>query len=63
MDEVRFGVFLNTACLLLQDLGGAERQTWNEKAAEGINAYKKELEEYNKVVAMASKTTTPEHES
>ncbi|CAL9190920.1 high mobility group B protein 13-like [Musa acuminata AAA Group] len=46
-----------------KDLGEAERQTWNEKAAEGINAYKKELEEYNKVVAMASKTTTPEHES
>ncbi|XP_062218765.1 high mobility group B protein 6-like [Phragmites australis] len=31
-----------------KELSGEERQAWNEKAAEGMAAYKKEMEEYNK---------------
>ncbi|GJM90785.1 hypothetical protein PR202_ga07096 [Eleusine coracana subsp. coracana] len=31
-----------------KELSGEEKQVWNEKAAEGMAAYKKELEEYTK---------------
>ena len=31
-----------------------EKQKWNERAAEAMEAYKKQLEEYNKSAAAAS---------
>lgn len=34
-----------------QELGEEEKQDWNAKAAEAMEAYKKALEEYNKSVA------------
>lgn len=34
--------------MVLQELSEEERKAWNEKAAEAMEAYKKELEEYNK---------------
>ncbi|KAH7513778.1 high mobility group B protein 6 [Ziziphus jujuba] len=34
-----------------KELNEEERKAWNEKAAEAMEAYKKELEEYNKTVA------------
>jgi upstream-binding transcription factor len=35
----------------LQELTQEEKQIWNCKAAEAMEAYKKELEEYHKSVA------------
>lgn len=37
----------------IQELNEEEKQVWNAKAAEAMEAYKKELEEYNKSVAAA----------
>lgn len=34
-----------------QELADEEKQIWNRKAAEAMEAYKKEMEEYNKTVA------------
>ncbi|XP_039124132.1 high mobility group B protein 13 [Dioscorea cayenensis subsp. rotundata] len=34
-----------------KELSEADRKVWNEKAAEGMEAYKREMEEYNKSVA------------
>ncbi|THU53534.1 hypothetical protein C4D60_Mb10t15410 [Musa balbisiana] len=45
-----------------KELSESEKQMWNEKAVEGTNAYKKELEEYNKLV-MADKTTIEQNSS
>lgn len=40
-----------------QELGEEEKQDWNAKAAEAMEAYKKALEEYNKSVASWKSTT------
>ncbi|XP_074565770.1 high mobility group B protein 13-like isoform X1 [Curcuma longa] len=42
-----------------KEMSEGEKKTWNDKAAEGLNAYKKELEEYNKA-SMDNKTTPKE---
>lgn len=34
-----------------KELSEGERQVWNEKAAEAMEAYKREVEEYNKSLA------------
>lgn len=39
-----------------KELGAEEKQVWNTKANEAMEAYKKELEEYNKSVAAAATT-------
>ena len=50
--EMRIYVFLIISCwLILQELSEEEKKAWNDKAAEAMEAYKKELEEYNKSVA------------
>ena len=36
-----------------KELGEEEKKVWNDKAAEGMEAYKKEMEEYNKQQAEA----------
>ncbi|XP_077249601.1 high mobility group B protein 13-like [Tasmannia lanceolata] len=42
-----------------KELSEAEKQIWSDKAAEAMVAYKKELEEYNKSVAMDSNNPQP----
>ncbi|KAG6479630.1 hypothetical protein ZIOFF_063098 [Zingiber officinale] len=42
-----------------KEMSEGEKKTWNDKAAEGLNAYKKELEEFNKA-SMDNKTTPKE---
>ncbi|KAK1572914.1 hypothetical protein Q3G72_012740 [Acer saccharum] len=37
-----------------KELSEEEKQTWNTKAAEAMEAYKKELEEYNNSIAAAT---------
>ncbi|KAF7828162.1 high mobility group B protein 6-like [Senna tora] len=39
-----------------KELSEAERQAWNNKAAEAMDVYKKELEEYNKSIVAKLKT-------
>ncbi|KAM7257176.1 hypothetical protein ACFE04_012917 [Oxalis oulophora] len=41
-----------------KELSEEERQMWNAKAAEPMEAYKKQLEEYNKSVASSSSSST-----
>lgn len=43
---------------LVQELGEEERQMYNGKAAELMEAYKKEVEEYNKTKAAAQQMNT-----
>lgn len=40
--------------ILVQELSEEERAKWNAKAAEAMEAYKKEMEEYNKLNAEKS---------
>lgn len=35
----------------MQELGDEDKQIWNSKAAETMEAYKKEMEAYNKKLA------------
>ena len=37
--------------VVVQELSEEDRKVWNDQAAEAMEAYKKELEEYNKSVA------------
>lgn len=46
--------FVICVLLGLQELNEEERQIWNSKAAEAMEAYKKELEEYSKSLAAAT---------
>ncbi|PQM42550.1 high mobility group B protein 6-like [Prunus yedoensis var. nudiflora] len=41
-----------------KELSEEERKPWNDKAAEAMEAYKKELEEYNKSVAASAAATS-----
>ncbi|THG17871.1 hypothetical protein TEA_016041 [Camellia sinensis var. sinensis] len=54
--EERLGINNSTLNALIsvkwKELSEVDKQTWNEKAAEANEAYKKELEEYNKSAAM-----------
>ncbi|XP_038985067.1 high mobility group B protein 6-like [Phoenix dactylifera] len=64
--EERPGIGNSTMSALIsvkwKEQSEAERQVWNDKAAEGMAAYKREMEEYNKSIAMG-KIDTPNHES
>ncbi|KAF4353170.1 hypothetical protein F8388_014638 [Cannabis sativa] len=42
-----------------KELNEKDREVWNEKAAEAMEAYKKELEAYNKTLADTATTSTP----
>ncbi|XP_037487080.1 high mobility group B protein 6-like [Triticum dicoccoides] len=41
-----------------KDLSGAEKKVWSEKAAQGMAAYKREMEEYTKAHTSASSSPT-----
>ncbi|XP_010915687.1 high mobility group B protein 6 isoform X2 [Elaeis guineensis] len=64
--EERPGIGNSTLSALIsvkwKELCEAEKQVWNDKAAEGMATYKREMEEYNKSIAMG-KIDTPDHES
>lgn len=43
----------------MQELSDEEKQIWNNKAAEGMAIYKKEMEEYNKSISTANNIAVP----
>lgn len=51
-----------TNCFPVQELSEEERKIWNDKAAETMNVYKKELEEYNKNVVASASDIKPEEQ-
>lgn len=55
LQEERPGINTNSLNALIslkwKELSEEERQVWNGKASEAMDAYKKEFEEYNKSVA------------
>jgi upstream-binding transcription factor len=43
-----------------KDMSEEDKQVWNGKASEAMDAYKKEMEEYNKSIVLKLKQKTDE---